>query len=57
MQGHGLFVWAHVFSHGNNLVLDNENIGAIGNRPYSRKLTKEQLASFYESLNWEALCI
>ena len=38
MQHCTLFVWAHVFSRGNSLVLDNEN---IGNRLHSWKLTKE----------------
>ena len=55
MQHRALFVWAHVFGHGNSLVLDDKNVGAIGNRPRSWKLTEEQLASFCETLNWEAL--
>ena len=41
MQHHALFVWAHVFGHGNSLVLDNENIGVLRNRPCYWKLTEE----------------
>ena len=41
MQYRALFVWVYVFGHGNSLVLDNENIVAIGNRPRSWKLTEE----------------
>ena len=35
MQYCALFFWAHVIGHGNSLVLDNKNVGAIGNRPHS----------------------
>ena len=41
MQHCVFFVWAHVFGHGNSLVLDNENISVLGDRPHSWKLTEK----------------
>ena len=57
MQCYTLSIWAHVFGYSNSLVLDNESFSAIRNRLHSQRLTKEQLASFHESSNWEALYI
>ena len=37
MQYCTLFIWAHIFGHGNILVLDNENVNTIVNRPHSWK--------------------
>ena len=55
VQHRALFVWVHVWGSGNGLVLQNEMAGAIGNRPHSWKLTKDQLASFCKCMNWKAL--